>query len=85
MYPQMVMEMGKNMMKYSKMVAGYRPLPKLNKNCTKTVGVSESGEADRQGLMLRPDGPLASKQLAPDSWFTAANTAQPLSALLEAQ
>ena len=37
-------------------------------------------QTDRQGLMLRPDGPLASKQLAPDSWFTAANTAQPLSA-----
>ena len=36
------------MLKYSKMVAGYCPLPKLNKNCTKTVGVSESGEADRQ-------------------------------------
>ena len=74
-------------MKYSKMVAGYCPLPKLNKNCTKTVGVSESGEADRQtGFDVETwDGPLASKQLAPDSWFTAANTAQPLSALLEAQ
>ena len=47
-YSQTVLKMGKNMMKYSKMMAGYCPLPKLNKNCTKTVGVSESGEADRQ-------------------------------------
>ena len=58
-------------MKYSKMVAGYCPLPKLNKNCTKTVGVSESGEADRVWCWDLTDRWL------PSSWHQTRGLLQP--------